>query len=151
MKLFKHAIARTSLCCAVMMAFLPTQVLATPAEEVTPPSSPVAQTLPSAQPKDVQSLDGIVYALYDVISGGMGEKRDWNRMRSLFIPEARIMAIAPKQASKPENQELQVRLMTLSDYIAELGPGVDGNWLSRKRIATPYRPVGRIGAGVHFV
>ena len=42
--------------------------------------------------KDVSSIDGIVAALYDVISGGAGEKRNWDRMRTLFIPEAKLMA-----------------------------------------------------------
>ena len=44
---------------------------------------------PQARPEDVASMDAILAALYDVISGPAGKKRDWNRMRSLFIPEPR--------------------------------------------------------------
>ena len=33
---------------------------------------------------DVSSLDAIMAATYDSISGGAGEKRDWARVRSLF-------------------------------------------------------------------
>jgi len=36
--------------------------------------------------KDVSSIDGIVAALYDVISGGAGEKRNWDRNANLVYP-----------------------------------------------------------------
>jgi hypothetical protein len=64
-----------------------------PAEKTAEPQ--VAQaTKPSsseAKPADVNSIDAIVQALYDVISGPAGA-RDWNRFHSLFIPEARMTA-----------------------------------------------------------
>lgn len=81
-------------------------------------TSPVLVSTPAARSLDVQSIDGIVAALYDVISGGIGQARDWNRMRSLFIPEARIMAIGPKRDSK----DFGLRIMSVSDYIANSGP-----------------------------
>lgn len=46
---------------------------------------------PAARPDDVQSIDAILGALYDVISGPAGQKRDWDRMRSLFVPGARLI------------------------------------------------------------
>jgi len=81
-------------------------------------NSPVVVSSPAARAADVQSIDGIVAALYDVISGGIGQPRDWNRMRSLFIPEARIMAIGPKRDSK----DLALRILSVNDYIANSGP-----------------------------
>src|SRR6266550_2113665 len=42
-------------------------------------------------PADVGSIDAIIDAAYDVISGPAGKKRDWNRECSLFIPGARLM------------------------------------------------------------
>jgi hypothetical protein len=47
--------------------------------------------LPAARQADVASMDAIIAALYDVISGPMGQKRDWNRFRSLFYPGAKLM------------------------------------------------------------
>ena len=52
-------------------------------------------TTPAANPKDVESIDAIVAALYGVISGPAGE-RDWNRFRSLFLPEAHMGAARKK-------------------------------------------------------
>ena len=52
---------------------------------------------PEADPSDVESIDAIVKATYDVISGGIGEQRNWDRFRSLFIPEAKIVSSGPAE------------------------------------------------------
>jgi hypothetical protein len=53
------------------------------------PAQPLSSRVPPAKPADVNSLDSILAAVYNVISGPPGD-RDWNRFRSLFIPEARL-------------------------------------------------------------
>src|SRR5258706_15221457 len=60
-----------------------------------PPAAPAPAAMPAANPKDVESIDAIMAALYNVISGPAGE-RDWNRFRSLFLPEARMGAVRRK-------------------------------------------------------
>ena len=55
---------------------------------------------PKANPADVQSVDALLAALYDVISGPAGQPRDWNRFRSLFVPDARLI---PTRHSKTGN------------------------------------------------
>jgi len=55
---------------------------------------------PAANPKDVQSLDAIVAAIYDVISGPPGA-RDWNRFNSLFAKDARLIAVRVPKEGKP--------------------------------------------------
>jgi hypothetical protein len=49
----------------------------------------LSSRVPAPKPDDVKSLDSILRAIYDVISGPAGD-RDWNRFRSLFVPEARL-------------------------------------------------------------
>ena len=44
-----------------------------------------------AQASDVGSVDGIVKAVYDVISGPAGEQRDWDRFRGLFHPQGKLI------------------------------------------------------------
>lgn len=61
---------------------------APPAPEPTPPA---------AKPADVASPDAILAACYDVISGPAGQKRDWDRFRSLFLPGARLVPSGPKK------------------------------------------------------
>jgi hypothetical protein len=46
---------------------------------------------PVAKPEDVKSPEAIVAAVYSVISGAKGQARDWDRMRSLFVPDARLI------------------------------------------------------------
>ncbi|HZH06175.1 MAG TPA: hypothetical protein VEY69_05825, partial [Lautropia sp.] len=62
----------------------------TPAPAAKPAVDPFA-SIPPARPADVRSVESIVAALYDVISGDAGVKRDWNRFRSLFYPGARMI------------------------------------------------------------
>ncbi|MGB7207052.1 MAG: hypothetical protein WBD27_00190 [Pyrinomonadaceae bacterium] len=51
----------------------------------------LAQTVKEANPADVSSLDAIMKAVYDVISGDAGKPRDWDRFRSLFHKDARLI------------------------------------------------------------
>jgi hypothetical protein len=64
-------------------------------------ASATTAAAPDANPKDVESLDAIVAAVYDVISGPPGP-RDWHRFNSLFAPDARLIAVRmPKDGGKP--------------------------------------------------
>lgn len=44
-----------------------------------------------ADPADVESIDAIIAAVYDVISGPSDQERDWDRFRTMFHPEARLI------------------------------------------------------------
>lgn len=95
---------------------------ATKRETVTPPKTETAKQQPPAQdlssrvlpkPDDVKSLDSILVAIYDVISGPAGD-RDWNRFRSLFVPEARLTS-ATRRDGGP------VRLLDVEGYARGAG------------------------------
>jgi hypothetical protein len=75
-----------------------------------------------ADPKDVGSMDGILSALYDVISGPAGQKRNWDRMRTLFIPEARLIP-----TGKRADGTLGRRVLSVEDYINTSGPFLEKN------------------------
>jgi hypothetical protein len=53
-------------------------------------TAPGDSARPVAAPADVRSIDAILHAAYDVISGPAGP-RDWNRFNSLFAPGARLI------------------------------------------------------------
>jgi hypothetical protein len=74
-------------------------------------------TSPKADPADVESVDAIMAAVYDVISGPAGQARDWDRWRSLFIPEARLIA-----ASQNPDGGVRYRAMTPEEYVQSSGP-----------------------------
>src|SRR6478609_3906954 len=56
-------------------------------------ASPLAAQAAPSGPRagDVKSMDAIIAALYEVISGPAGQQRDWDRMRNLFVPGARLI------------------------------------------------------------
>lgn len=102
----------TPLGLAAVLAF------AAPAFAQQPAPAPAAAAAAvQANPADVSSVDGIVAALYDVISGPAGKPRDWNRMRSLFAPEASLRAVG----QRPDGS-IVTRYMTVEDYIGRNGP-----------------------------
>ena len=76
------------------------------------PSIPPAAQAPAADPKDVATMDAIVAALYDVISGPAGQKRNWDRFRSLFVPGARLIPTGRRPTG-----EVASRVRTPEDYI----------------------------------
>jgi hypothetical protein len=82
-----------------------------------PPGQPVLFNVPAAADKDVASIDAIMAALYDVISGPAGQERDWNRLRSLFVPTGRMMPVGVRPGG-----EAVMRLGQVNDYIASSGP-----------------------------
>src|SRR6202051_4349874 len=63
----------------------------------TPSQQPAATQPHDAKPADVAAPDAILAATYDVISGPAGRERDWDRMRSLFYPGARLIRAEEKK------------------------------------------------------
>ena len=82
------------------------------AKQQTAPQA-LAARVPAAKPEDVNSLDSILKAIYDVISGPAGD-RDWNRFRSLFAPEARLTSATRKDGGP-------VRLLDVEGYARGAG------------------------------
>jgi hypothetical protein len=66
-----------------------------PSPSVQNPPVSVPATAPAANPSDVSSIDAILHAAYDTISGPAGQQRDWNRFRSLFVSGARLIPVVP--------------------------------------------------------
>ncbi len=61
------------------------------AKSQKPPQMKVETIAPS--PADVATLDGIIAAFYDVISGPAGQPRQWARDRTLYLPGIRFIAV----------------------------------------------------------
>lgn len=70
-----------------------------------------------ADPKDVSSPEALVAAVYDVISGPAGQKRNWDRMRTLFVPDARMIPTG----KRPTGESIR-RSLSVEEYITSSGP-----------------------------
>ena len=99
-------------------------------------------SLPAANPTDVTSIDAIITAAYESISGPAGQKRDWNRVRSLFIPDARLIPTA-KHAGK-HDVGLAPQVLNVESYIARVEPYFQANGFFEKEIARRTEQFGRI-------
>jgi hypothetical protein len=93
---------------------------------------------PAAKPDDVASPDAIIKALYDVISGPAGQKRDWDRMRSLFVPHARLI---PTQV---RGTGAGAVVLSVDDYIERAGPGLERNGFFERELARKTESFGNI-------
>ena len=70
-----------------------------------------------ADPADVSSIDAIIAAYYEVVSGPAGAIPDYERDKSLHHPDAWIAI-----ANVDEDGQPLVRTMTLEGFYGELGP-----------------------------
>lgn len=116
---------RTLLSCALALAASSLQPALAQSAAKTPPAAagmPAtnAAATPAARPDDVSSIDAIMHAVYSVISGPQGQQRDWNRMRSLFVPGARLISVhTGKDGSNT------ARVLSVEDYVRLAQPLMD--------------------------
>ena len=97
--------------------------------------------VPTARPADVASMDAILDALYDVISGPKEQERDWDRLRSLFAPGARIIP-----THTDNNGVAQADVMSVPDFINMAGPVLEKEGFFERE---SHRTVERYGAIAH--
>ncbi len=57
--------------------------------------SPDPFKTPSANPEDVNSIEAIIRASYETISGPAGQPPDWKRMHTLFLPGSHSIRTGP--------------------------------------------------------
>ena len=98
-----------------------------------------APKAPAARADDVKSIEAIVAAVYDVISGPAGQKRDWDRMRSLFVPGARLI---PAVASP--NGGATARVLDIDGYIQRSGAALERDGFFEREIARKMEAFGNI-------
>lgn len=93
-----------------------------------------------ADAADVATLDAIVTALYDVISGPAGEARDWDRFRSLFLPEgARLVptGLGPQGTAG-------YTLLTPEEYVEQAGTSLEADGFFEVEIGRTTQEFGNI-------
>ena len=98
-----------------------------------------------ANPADVASIDAIVNAAYDAISGPPAKKRDWDRERSLYIPGARLIPTAMKAGADPnEVVDLAPHMLDVEAFIARVEPFFEKSGFYEKEIARRIEQFGQI-------
>ncbi len=93
-----------------------------------------------ANPSDVASIDAIITAAYDSISGPAGEKRNWERERSLYYPGARLIPTA----KAGENEDLAPQILDVDGFIARVESFFAEHGFYEKEIARRTEQFGHI-------
>ncbi len=88
-------------------------------------SPAVAQSNP--RPEDVATLDGVIKAYYEVVTGPAGQPRDWARDRSLHHPQAQVVIVA----HGPDGRAV-ANVMTLAEYHERSGALADQGFFERE-------------------
>ena len=133
MSRFPHASAARV---ALLGAALALAASSLPAQ--TPAPAPTT-TRPAARPEDVRSVDAIIGALYASISGSPGQKRDWDRMRSLFAPDAKMMPLSPT----PTGGARPV-VITVDEYVTRSGARIEEMGFTEREIARRTEEYGQL-------
>jgi len=103
-------------------------------------SSAPATLSAQAKPEDLNSIDAVLAATYDVISGPAGKKRDWDRFRSLFYPGARLIP-----TGKPPNEsEIKARVLSPEDYVERSAPRLEKEGFFERGVSNKIEHYGNI-------
>jgi hypothetical protein len=100
----------------------------------------MAQTVKEVNPADVATMDAIMKAVYDVISGDAGKARDWDRFRSLFHQDARLIPTG----KNPQTGVVMARVLTPEDYIKRSEPFLVKEGFFEREIARRVEQYGNI-------
>jgi hypothetical protein len=95
---------------------------------------------------DVGSIDAIITAVYNGISGPVGQKRDWDRERALFMPGARLMptSSAPGSINTDDSGKPVPQILDVEGFIARVEPYFEKNGFYEKEIARKTEQFGNI-------
>lgn len=97
------------------------------------------QQTTEVNPKDVESTDAIITAAYEILSGEAGVKRDWDRFRTLYHPQARMIP-----TGKRANGEVGTRIMNIEEYIENASPFLEKEGFFEKEISKRIERFGNI-------
>ena len=124
-------------------AAAPAPAAPVPFSQAPAPAAPAPAARPAvpARPEDVATPEATVRALYQVISGPAGP-RDWNRLRSLFTPGARLVFSVTQRDGRVVYRE-----GTVEQYIAANTPYLMEHGWQEHEVASK---VERYGSIVHI-
>ena len=103
-------------------------------------TSAMAQTQKDPSPADVSSLDNIMKAVYDAISGDAGKPRDWDRFRSLFYDGARLIPTG----KNAETGVVTAYALSPDDYIKRAEPSFAKEGFYEREVARRVETYGSV-------
>ena len=106
------------------------------------PTSPDSTApVPTARPEDVLTIDGIMRAYYEIVSGPGDQPRDWARDRSLYIDQVRFVA-----AGTDASGANRIRVMDHGEFAEYSAPLFAGGFYERElhRVTRRYGSIAHV-------
>jgi uncharacterized protein (TIGR02246 family) len=99
-----------------------------------------AVTIPkiAADPKDVATIDGIIAAFYDTISGPKGQPRQWGRDRTLYMPGVRFVSMSERDG------KIRAGVMSHQQYVNSANSSLVGDGFHEREINRLVKRFGNI-------
>ena len=123
----------------LLVAFAATALAALPLPAQDAPPSVVVPTV-ETRAEDVETIDGIVAAFYEVISGPAGQPRDWGRDATLYL-EPIFFTVA---RTDPETGAPAARTIPNQQYVDETDAWLVENGFVEREIHRETRRFGNV-------
>lgn len=91
-----------------------------------------------ADPKDVSTIDGIVKAFYETISGPKGTPRQWSRDKTLYMPDVRFVSMSE------DDGKIRASVMDHQQYVYATNESFVKNGFNEREINRVVRRFGNI-------
>lgn len=91
-----------------------------------------------ADPKDVSTIDGIIKAFYETISGPKGQPRQWGRDRTLYMPSVRFVSMNER------DNKISAGIMTHQQYVNAVDRSLTGSGFHEREINRVVRRFGNV-------
>jgi hypothetical protein len=92
------------------------------------------------RPEDVGSIEGIVKASYETISGGVGVPRQWGRDETLFDPNVRFVAVE----RDPKSGEIVAMITTHQEFVDEADSSTVKEGFTERELAHTVQRFGNV-------
>ena len=97
----------------------------------------------AARPEDVSTIDGMVRAYYEVVSGPAEKKREWGRDATLYVPGIRFLIF-----HEDKNGRTSVRTLTHQEFVDESEAAMSGRAFYEREV---HRIAHRAGNVAHVL
>jgi hypothetical protein len=91
-----------------------------------------------AAPADVSTIDGIIKAFYETVSGGRGVPRQWSRDKTLYMPDMRFVAMS-EQGGK-----IRASVMNHNQYVNNTNEFLVAEGFQERELSRTVRKFGNI-------
>ena len=140
-----RAVARLSLGLGVLGAFAVSKPAANLQGTAKPQAARVDVAIPHREPRpeDVSTIDGIVKAYYEVVSGPADKDREWGRDATLYVPGIRFIIFSVGKDGKTA-----ARSLSHQEFVNESDPAMKSKSFYEHEV---HRITHRVGNVVHVM